>query len=181
MRYVSKPSEIEAVQWIGDNWPVVKQFAAMKIDLQVKRDFVTDPPTKTETSIDPAPRVATYRTPKMHVEITPRKGQGAESVEADLKRSAEMAYELLGKGVQQFRSHYRWVGPFKLARTKEVAPPPWRFPKVYAAVRRGPLTLAVGAGWRSTAYEFFVMWARASDAGETPLTPRECGRGGDDA
>jgi hypothetical protein len=32
MIYRSKPSEVEAVQWIGDNWEEMRDFAGVKVD-----------------------------------------------------------------------------------------------------------------------------------------------------
>lgn len=95
-----------------------------------------------------------------HVEITPSKGQSAESIQADLDRSDELAEYLLAEGVQSWRSYYRWLGPIKFKVAKEVGPPPWRFPHIGIwPWRDKQVGISAVIGWRSTAYRLFVLWA----------------------
>lgn len=139
---------------------------------------------RAESAINEQPDEAVTRTPRtrlyaagpgrMKVWITPRKGQTEVQVEQDLKRSADLGHRMLERGVESYRSYYRWIGPVKMMAAKEVGPPPWRFPKVLVQGRRRHVRF--GLGWRSTAYWLNLHWAGLSNGhAETPPKSGENG------
>lgn len=95
--------------------------------------------------------------PRQRVELTPREGQTAESVEADFASSFAFGESLAADGVQAWRSRYRWIGPVKVLAYKEVGPPPWRWPRARIQTRRDIVRFLVG--WRSTAFALVLLWA----------------------
>ena len=86
----------------------------------------------------------------------------AESLDEDFRRSEKLMEELSQRGVQRWRCEIKSFGPFKYAITKEVGPPPWKFPKLLTKVVRTPWHVMIGCGWRSTAYTFHLFRGKKS-------------------
>ena len=53
----------------------------------------------------------------------------------------------------------------KFGYVKDVGPPPWRLPKVVYDAHRGPVTVTVGIGWRSTLHALIWMAPNPPDEG----------------
>lgn len=97
------------------------------------------------------------------ISITPHVSQTEADVKGEIDRSNEAIDYLLQRGMQEWEARYRWIGPVKVMVSKEVGPPPWRFPQVHVSVRVPHANFTVG--WRSTAYTLNLMWARRVEVG----------------
>lgn len=82
----------------------------------------------------------------------------ADDVEREFDLSERHFESARERGITELRMVYRAGGWGRLALQKEVGPPPWRLPHVYANVSlRGNLCVRLGVGWRSTLYTATYM------------------------
>lgn len=95
---------------------------------------------------------------KRTVTLLPTENQTQAEVDEDIARSFGLLDHLQAEGVEAWVCEYRTYGRLRVARTKEVGPPPWPFPKAKVEVTRSPFHLMLGAGWRSTCHSLHVVW-----------------------
>lgn len=101
------------------------------------------------------------------VTLTPAEGQSEADIERDFAASFAHGERMTERGVNEYRSVIRRIGPVKVLAAKEVGPPPWRWPRLVGAIKRRPTFASVGIGWRSTLYSCHVMWSRGVVTGQS--------------